>query len=201
MIYRYPNRYIVQFSDESKASYSIKRYGKFIEKISQLSEKLDRKIWNYFEINGNDCNIFYQKDNIIYIIIIDKEDYTKVQNYYWTLNHNGYPWSRTQGTKIYLYHLIYETDKLIDHIDRNPLNNKKNNLRIVDYSQNNLNHNTISTSSTGINGVTWDKTKNKWRSRIRFHYKEYCEYFDNFEEAVQWRKELENKFLNVKFND
>jgi hypothetical protein len=56
MIYKYPNRYIVQFSDGSRASYSIKRYGELIEKISRLSEKLDKKIWNYFEINGNDCN-------------------------------------------------------------------------------------------------------------------------------------------------
>jgi hypothetical protein len=44
MIYKYPNRYIVQFSDGSRASYSIKRYGELIEKISRLSEKLDKKI-------------------------------------------------------------------------------------------------------------------------------------------------------------
>lgn len=44
MIYKYETRYIIEFSDKTRASYSIKRYGPLIEPLVKLAEKEDRKI-------------------------------------------------------------------------------------------------------------------------------------------------------------
>lgn len=197
MIYKYDTRYIVTYSNGNRASFSKKRYGPLLEKISLLSEKIDHKIWNYFEISDNIINIFYwdQKTESIKIIIIDNtpENYELLYNYYWQLNHNGYPQTRTNGKKIYLYHLIMNSDKLIDHKDHNPLNNMKNNLRICDsYSDNNINLSLSSKNTSGYTGVSF--IKGKWRARIQFKGTEHTEFFSSKEKAIEcrqkWEKEL-----------
>ncbi len=160
MIYRYEERNMVQFLDGSRASYSKKRYGLLLEKITVLSEQLDRKIWNYFEEDRENIYIYYwnQKDNCAEKTIIDRENKELIFSNYWTMNHNGYFYSRTNNRKVYLHQVIvnyYERDKVIDHIDRNPKNNKRNNLRIVSFSQNSLN--------TGAKNIYYDKKTGMWR--------------------------------------
>ncbi|MFZ2472279.1 MAG: HNH endonuclease [Methanothrix sp.] len=65
-----------------------------------------------------------------------------------------------------------ELKKEVDHIDRNPLNNKRDNLRESTKTQNNCNKGKIKmingkkTSSQCI-GVTYDKKAGKWRSRLK----------------------------------
>jgi hypothetical protein len=49
--------------------------------------------------------------------------------------------------------------EIINHKDRNPSNNNLNNLEIVDTRYN-------STEWRNDVGITWDKSKNRWRSRI-----------------------------------
>jgi hypothetical protein len=44
MIYKYDTRYIVEFKDKTRASYSAKRYGPLLELVTQQAEKEDRKI-------------------------------------------------------------------------------------------------------------------------------------------------------------
>lgn len=44
MIYKYDSRYIVEFSNKTRASYSAKRYGPLLENITKQAEKEDRKI-------------------------------------------------------------------------------------------------------------------------------------------------------------
>ena len=44
MIYKYTDRYIVEFKNKTRASYSKKRYGDLLELVCSLSEKEDKKI-------------------------------------------------------------------------------------------------------------------------------------------------------------
>lgn len=197
MIYKYPTRYIVVYKNGSRASYSLKRYGPLLDKITLLSEQLDRKIWNYFETDEQIIYIHYweQKTQSIKKIMIDniEENYNLIYNYYWQLNHNGYPQTRTNGEKIFLYHLILNSDKLIDHKDRNPLNNLKDNLRVCAcYSDNNINQSLSSRNTSGYTGVSF--IDNKWRARIQWKGVERSKFFNSKEEAIlcrqQWEKEL-----------
>ena len=50
---------------------------------------------------------------------------------------------------------------IIDHIDKNRLNNSIDNLRWVSSSQNNYNRN-MKTHSSKYRGVSWSKKRNKW---------------------------------------
>lgn len=65
--------------------------------------------------------------------MIDKEDISKVEGKRWTDNGNGYIRTFSKTRPVYLHRLImgYDSELDIDHIDRNKLNNRKENLRIV----------------------------------------------------------------------
>lgn len=92
MVYRYSTRNIVKFSDGSRASYSKKRYGPLLENVCELAEFLDRKVWNYFEEEGEEITIFCweQKSKEVIQTKIDKNKKELLFTNYWTTNANGY---------------------------------------------------------------------------------------------------------------
>ena len=73
----------------------------------------------------------------------------------------------------------------IDHIDRNPLNNCLNNLRIVSNQQNQFNK----------QGKGYYHINNRWRAIIKFNNKNiHLGYFDNKEEAQQAYLQAKEKY-------
>lgn len=67
---------------------------------------------------------------------------------------------------IFLYHHGYIPEE-IDHIDRNPLNNRVDNLRDVSRSQNQMNATKTRQSLTSkYKGVSWHKRDNCWEAYI-----------------------------------
>ena len=97
---------------------------------------------------------------------IDKEDYEKVKEYKWGLSIHGNDirvcGSSPELNRIYLHQFLInniEKDKVIDHIDRNPLNNCKNNLRVVTRSINSTNAKPRLENKSGIRGVYFRKER------------------------------------------
>jgi hypothetical protein len=84
---------------------------------------------------------------------------------------------------IFLYHKGY-LPKEIDHIDRNPLNNKIENLREATRSENMRNTKLMSTNQSGYRGVCWHTPMQKWRAQISFQGKKiHLGYFNTPKEA------------------
>lgn len=65
MIYEYETYFVVQFSNKTRARYSKNKYGSLINKIVSLSESLDKKIYNYYEVIDSVVKVYYwnQKEN------------------------------------------------------------------------------------------------------------------------------------------
>ncbi len=86
----------------------------------------------------------------------------------------------------------------VDHIHgietRN--DNRKYNLRIGTHSENQMNQPTYSTNTSGVTGVCKGKRGHGWYATINCNGKAiYLGQCDTFEEAVQRRKEAEEKYF------
>ena len=90
---------------------------------------------------------------------------------------------------------LYMTGELpeeVDHINHITTDNRWSNLRSVTRQENMKNKRKYKNNNTGVTGVQWDKTSNRWRARIRFHKKEvHLGMFVEFSEAVNARKNAE----------
>jgi hypothetical protein len=81
---------------------------------------------------------------------------------------------------------------VIDHIDGNPSNNKLENLRCVTPSINSRNSKLAVNNTSGVCGVSWASSAEKWRAAI-YKDKKYLSLglYKTFEEAVAARKAAE----------
>lgn len=106
-------------------------------------------------------------------VTIDKDDYEKVKYYAWCDNGGGYIAANINGQPIKLHRFILndnvDPNKFIDHIDSNPYNNTKKNLRVSNYKLNGQNRSKRKNTSSQYYGVCYGKTiqsVNKWVSSV-----------------------------------
>jgi hypothetical protein len=93
---------------------------------------------------------------------------------------------------------------IIDHVDRNPLNNQKINLRFADRQENNRNRNKVEGCSSGYKGVNWVKSRRKWVAKIYHNGTQYhLGYFKIEKDAALIydlkAKELFGEFASLNF--
>ena len=82
-----------------------------------------------------------------------------------------------------------------DHIDRNPLNNRRSNLRQATASQQNMNQGKQSNNTSGVIGVCWHKDRNKWNAFISISGKrKHLGYFLNKDDAICTRLKAEKEY-------
>jgi hypothetical protein len=79
---------------------------------------------------------------------------------------------------------------VVDHIDRNPLNNQRSNLRYCSLRDNARNQSLRSNNTTGYRGIQWDASRQHWVVYIKGRFK-------NLEEAIEFR----DKAATVLFGD
>ena len=120
-------------------------------------------------------------------IIIDTEDWDKVKEHTWCIKgnaHTSYPYAITgidhpdgglkktgfkRRTNLRLHHLIVgkpPRGTMIDHIEHNGLDNRKENLRFVTNQQNQQNSRSSKNSSSKYKGVSWSKARKIWYASI-----------------------------------
>ena len=91
---------------------------------------------------------------------------------------------------------------IVDHIDQNPLNNCRSNLRVVDKRINAMNciAKREQATSSKYKGVCWSKQCNRWAAWILIpsigggKSTRMSKFFKVEDEAGAWRKEMEEKY-------
>jgi hypothetical protein len=109
-------------------------------------------------------------------IYVDDEDYDMLLNTKWRLNEGGYVYGYMDGKSNFMHRIITKCPKglVVDHIDHNPKNNQKENLRICTRNENMRYRFSFDTyankkTSSKFKGVSW--SKDAWRVQLQFEDK------------------------------
>lgn len=147
----------------------LRTYGKILDITVR-----DKNLYSFSEDENGKYVILYTRDskNVVSsetMIDIDELDrvltkkwrYEKKWKYISSGNskRNGY---------VMLQNFILNSNELVDHIDRNTLNNRKYNLIISNKSLNSLNSGIRENNTSGVTGVTYSKNAKSWRAYINW---------------------------------
>ncbi len=130
-------------------------------------------------------------------------DFIFLSGYDWTLNYKGYVVcsSRVGGLHSqFMSRVIAKRAKIdcsnqIDHIDRDRLNNQRENLRPATNSQNRANSKINKDNVSGYKGVY--QRKRKWRAVIQFQSEKiHLGYFNSPEEASEAYQKAADYYFN-----
>ena len=179
-----------------------------------MCNKHYRQLTKYGEVldnnprNRNDPNEIVIYDDFAEIILynnecqeiaralIDLEDISKVEEYKWYLKKDGYVYSNDGPTRLHRLVMDCPEDMIIDHVNRDRLDNRKSNLRICTTQQNSWNHSVCSRNTSGTTGVSWNEYCNKWYAQIMINGKTInLGYYDKYEDAIQARKDAEDTYF------
>lgn len=153
----------------------------------------------------DDGYIIHCKNSTL-VAYIDKEDYELVKDYTWNIRDrdNGYSGYRSISTRINgktvtLCALLTGYD-YCDHIDRDPLNNRRSNLREATHTENMRNCSKRRDNTSGYIGVIWNKRAKKWEAQLSLAHKNlHLGKFEDKEEALRARLEAELKYFGPDF--
>ena len=145
---------------------------------------------NRINIKGNVAEIIItdRKDNYVCTAIIDADDADRVKGYKWS-SQGKYIRTVVDSKNIYLHRFVmdYKGELDVDHINRNRLDNRKSNLRIVTRS--------LNLSNKQCKGYTDTKRKlqKPFYVKISTKGKEFAQYVGTKEEArkLAYEKRLE----------
>lgn len=126
----------------------------------------------------------------------DSEDYDKIQDYCWceaTTCGMSRLVTSSNGKNIFMYQLL--GFKGYDHINRNALDNRKENFRFCTTQQNTTNRSLTSRNTSGFVGVGYDKRTNKWYAQIGVNYQQIrLGSFANKDDAIRARLKAEVQY-------
>ena len=120
--------------------------------------------------------------------LVDIEDIPKVAQHRWHNSTGGY----ARNSDVGLMHMYLTGYSETDHINKNGLDNRRNNLRECTTQQNIFNRGKLSGYSNDIVGVNWSKHNSKWRAYITIDGKrQHLGCFEDKEEAIKCRLKAE----------
>lgn len=148
------------------------------------------------------------------IALVDDEDYDFLMQWKWFYNNGGYAVRADRSTgkyaTVYMHRVVTgaTSSQIVDHINRNKLDNQRSNLRFATVRINNQNRPADRDSTSPFKGVHWYARDGKWHAQIRAYGRTtHLGYFDNPTDAARAYDERAreiygpNCFLNFPDNE
>jgi len=134
--------------------------------------------------------------------MVDDSDFEELSKFKWYLNGPGYAFrysprvngkQRTQGMHRQIMGLEHGDTRKVDHIDHNPLNNQRSNLRVCTQGQNMCNRGPAKSNRSGLKGAGWREDMGRWQAQIQMDGKnKHLGMFDTAEAADEIHGEFAN---------
>lgn len=190
--------------------YAVNKHGPMAKLLAEQSMKDEKRHQHIFEEKDNDVimKIYHVSTNNVYDIIVSKQDVPLIEKYKWYINvpqnaRTLYVANDKLG-KLHRYLMDAKENEIVDHINRNGLDNRRENLRITTASMNSRNMATKSCNKFGQNGVAYCPAEGKHAARYRVHWQDsekkfrtksfsIAKYPDALERAIAFRKQMEKE--------
>lgn len=172
-----------------------------IEKAQKMGKSnINRNKYEILE-DGKTVKVYFNNTNNYFLC--DLEDWQSIADMFtWHESEQGY--ARTildnDNHKFMFFHSYVlnefpSKNKICDHINRNKLDNRRQNLRLVTINENNINQKKYKNNKSGHTGVYYHSSINKWVAYLGYQKQNInCGTFDSFEEAVDAREKAELKY-------
>ena len=157
--------------------------GLILKKDRLFAKEGENNMYNY-KIIENKYIEFYilNRKKEEFSVLVDLDIFEQIKSYSWhvewkkDIDNNYISYTEYLGMfngkpkykSVYLHNFIINTPKgyFVDHINHNPFDNRKENLRLVCKSKNAMNRKSKNCNNTsGYRNVTWSKSENKWIDR------------------------------------
>lgn len=158
------------------------KYGKFLD--NDQKSIFDA---NEYEITSEGVWIytFNRRNEPSGKFLIDLDDLEEVLKHKWRFWQNSYFTGNTKPISIHRFLMNPNKEEVVDHINGNRQDNRRQNLRVITQQKNLINRAILSNNNTGIAGVWFDKNRNKWCAEIRMDgIKCYLGRYENKEDAA-----------------
>ena len=135
-----------------------------------------------------------------YSVLLDKEDFKKIESKIMTRKkeNDNTPYAYVLNKPLHRVIMNCPKNMVIDHINHNGLDNRKQNLRICTVRDNCRNRVLSNRNTSGHLGVSWSQRMEKWKVTIQVGNKSlHGGYFEKIEDAVKSRKDLEKKYWSA----
>lgn len=144
--------------------------------------------------------------------IVDDEDYEYLNQFKWCLNENKQrnhlsvskrPTKKESTKSMHRLIMNAQPGEYVDHINRNPLDNRKCNLRLCSNSQNTMNRCIASNNTSGFKGVCFNKKEKRWTSTVRTNgIRYFCGYHDTaIKAALAYDKKARELFKEFTYTN
>ena len=138
-------------------------------------------------------------------VLISDCDFEKIMSLKWSKTANGKYFTHTNykphkfNIRLHRFILDAPAGVLVDHINGNTFDNRRENLRLCSITENSRNREKRSDSNNPYKGVHYNKQRKKWRSYIQINGKQkWLGYFNTAEEAreayIEQAKKLHGEF-------
>lgn len=192
------NVYRLYFTNSSM-TLSKRKCGTTILNIIEKCKRDNRKYRNDFKIKGDVVEVYFwdNKTEDVTTILLDKDVWLKYNEHYIHMQ-MGYPSITYNGERWRLHRLIMglplrvdnnKNKNIVDHINGDPLDNRKENLRVVSdkINKKNIGFFNPNNSQSGVHGVSRTSNGKGWR--VRFGREDSSKNFDKLSEAIKYRYE------------
>lgn len=128
---------------------------------------------NGYIIDGDIATVILNKNKTVKIDIGDLETIKSFDGN-WIMNDSNpkrieYAYGSSSNKMVLMHRLIMHppSNKVVDHINGDGLDNRRSNLRVVTQAQNLQNRTMNRNNSSGVSGIYFDKHHCKWVARLR----------------------------------
>lgn len=202
MIYRDKKGYRIYKKGKYVTSYSYINFKKYAKRFAELTDKTDIIYKNIiFEKKDYYKMIIYSKKFGKCDVLFDKDDINFVIRYRWYVtgnnSKNSKPYCRAEDNlnnkTLKMHKEFCKGIGIVDHKNRDTLDNRRKNLRLISKKENNYNKSKYINNTSGITGVY--ERKNSWDCIVfdkngKRHMKSFSKnkYKDAKERAIKYRK-------------